>query len=365
MGFLMNYYRKVDREAIQYDFLYFLDEDQDIYNEITELGGRIYKIKKPSIGLDSIKEIDQLFSRIGKDYPIVHNHEVYLSFIFEPLSKKHGNPSFISHSHTTKLSPKLLNRFRNTMLCLPINKVSDYRFACSREAGLSLFRKKWDTSHSYIIPNAIDCNKFSFSEVKRENARKKLGVEDKFVIGNVGRLEPGKNQSRLVDIFKEILKNRKNSVLILVGEGPDQQLIDTKVKQLGIENAVMFLGKRADIADLYCAMDLFVFTSLYEGLGIVLIEAQCSGLPCISSTGVPKMTCVNGNYFEFVDLKCSNEIWAKKALQFNGRADNAEVAVKNSGFDISVAVRDMEKLYYGIAEKRDTNELDNNISFVR
>ena len=166
---------------------------------------------------------------------------------------------------------------------------TDY-FACSELAGRWLFGDKtFEQGKVTIINNAIDLDKFKYDEKVRKEKRKELNInDDTLVVGHIGRFVAQKNHTFLIDIFSELHKKEKNSILLLIGQGPLIGEIKQKVETLGISDSVKFLGQRDDVNELYNAMDLFLFPSLYEGLGMVLIEAQANGLPCIASTEVPK-----------------------------------------------------------------------------
>lgn len=351
MGFLMNYYRAMDKSRIQFDFLFFLDKDQDIYDEITLLGGKIYQITKPSLSISSIREIFCFFEEHRGEYQIVHNHEVYLTFILSPASKKYGVPYFISHSHTTRLSPRVSGRIRNGLLCLPVNRMSDFKFACSDEAGKALFRKHWGKSESKVIPNAINIERFKYNENSRERIRSELGLENKFVVGNVGRLEAGKNHQKLIEVFEAVHEKNPNSVLIILGEGPMRNEIEKLIHEKKLDASVRLLGKKANIQDYYQAMDMFLFTSIYEGLGIVIIEAQCSGVPCVVSTGAPQSVKINTNLV-FQKLSDTSSIWAQSVLKNTKREDDGFINVATRGFDTESAKDKLALVYEAISDNR-------------
>ena len=352
----------MDNKVIQFDYLYFLDEDDGLISFLGKKGSRIYKISKPRISISFINEILVFAKKNAKEYDIVHNHEVYLTTFFSTLFKHYGTSTFISHSHTTRLSPKLLSKIRNSILCLFVSNHSDYQFACSDAAGHSLFKNKWNSNKSFIIPNAIRINKFQFNESTRNEYRKELGLTESLVIGNTGRLEPGKNQIRLIEIFKEILSLRPDSKLLLIGEGNELERIKEFINKNDLKDSIRLLGKRKDVNNLYQAMDIYIFTSIYEGLGITLIEAQCSGLPCIASTGVPKETAINSNIL-YCDLKQSNKYWANLALANTTRANNSINQQRLSRYDIDVAGKELFKLYKMISDKVDLKVIQNECLF--
>ena len=191
---------------------------------------------------------------------------------------------------------------------------TDY-MCCSEHAGRWLFGdKEYDKGNVYLLNNAIDIEKFKYDERLRANKREELGIDDDtLVIGHIGRFVEQKNHRFLIDIFNEIHQKNKNSILLLIGQGPLMKEIKEKVEKLNLSRCVKFLGQRNDANQLYNAMDVFLFPSLYEGLGMVLIEAQANGLPCLASSEVPQAAKIT-NIIDFIDLKEDKNIWVEKIL---------------------------------------------------
>ena len=186
------------------------------------------------------------------------------------------------------------------------------------------------------MKNAIDTNKFIYNKDIRRQKRKELNIENKFVVGHVGRFHPQKNHDFIIDIFKELNEKRKNSVLLLVGDGELRQSIENKVKELNLLDKVIFTGVRDDIPELLQSMDVFVFPSLYEGLPVTLIEAQATGLPCIVSDTITHEAIISSN-IQSVSLQKSAEEWADKILLIDNGSnrENAAIEIINSGFDVN------------------------------
>ena len=214
----------------------------------------------------------------------------------------------ISHSHfayapqniKTIIYRKLGNLFSNKYM------------ACSVDAAHYLFGKR--IGKVYILKNAINLEKFEFSNITRQTVRKNLNIENHFVIGNVGRFIEQKNHNFLIDIFHEIVKIRKDSVLLLIGDGDLEGEIKEKVKKTGINDKVIFLGSRNDVNELMMAMDLFLFPTLFEGLGIVLLEAQLSGLSCVCSNRLPQDVRITNN-ITFLDLNENINDWVNECVK--------------------------------------------------
>ena len=308
---VMNYYRHIDRSKIQFDFICDEDSTNIPYEEIESLGGKVILIPPYQKVFKYHKALKKALKE--ENYKIVHSHINTLSVFSLFAAKCAGVPVRIAHSHsTTNKKEKKKNLLKQILR--PFSKVfaTDY-MCCSELAGRWLFgNKEYDKGNVYLLNNAIDLDKFKYDEKIRNEKRKELNIDDDtLVIGHVGRFVEQKNHRFLIDIFNEVHKEKENSILMLVGQGPLMEEIKEKVKALGLENNVMFLGQRNDINELYQAMDLFLFPSLYEGLGMVVVEAQCSNLPCIVSSEVPKIVKIGSNII-FVSLENDIYYWAEK-----------------------------------------------------
>ena len=226
-----------------------------------------------------------------------------------------------------------------------LNSNANNYFACSEEAGEWLFGKKIINNNQLkIFKNAINCTEFKFNEDKRKWMRKELGLENKLVIGHVGRFNPQKNHKFLIDIFNEVYKKNKESVLLLVGEGDLLEEMKKYVNKLQLEEAVKFLGLRSDIADLMQSMDVFLFPSKYEGLGVVLIEAQAAGLRCLTSKGTPKEADVTDTV-EFLSLEKSAKEWAKIILEGNNNRNSYIKSINDKGYDVETNINWLTNFY--------------------
>ena len=345
-SFIMNYYRNIDRNKIQFDFI--CDEDStDIpYDEIKKMGGEVILVPPYQKLFKYQKKLNEIFK--NKKYKIIHSHINTLSIFPLRIAKKNNIPIRIAHSHsTTNKTEWKKNLIKNLLKGLSKIYATDY-FACSELAGRFLFGDKtYDNGKVVIIRNAIDINKYIYSKEKRENKRRELEINDNtIVIGNIGRFVEQKNHDFLIDIFEEVHNKNKNSILVLIGQGPLIQKIKNKVDNKKLENCVYFLGQKKDVNEWYQAFDTFVLPSLYEGLGMVLIEAQISGLPCVCSTEVPKEV-KEIQKFKFVDLKSDSKVWAKYILDLN--KNNNRISYKeeflNKGYDIKKEAKRLEKIY--------------------
>lgn len=339
---LMNYYRKIDRNKVQFDFLVHRDFIADYDEEIESLGGKIYRLPmlNPFSG-NYLNQLDHFFSD-HKEYKIVHSHLDCMAGIPLKYAKKNGVPVRIAHAHNsnqTKDKKYLLKLYfkRN------ITKYATKLFACSEEAGKWMFG-----SNSFsVLPNAIDAKQYVYNEKTGIQVRKDLGIAlDTTVIGHVGRFSPQKNHTFIIDVFGEVVKICPNSKLLLVGEGELQDKIKQKCETMGISNKVFFTGVRSDVPDLLQAMDVFLFPSLFEGLGIVAVEAQAAGMPCVISDRVPIECEKTNGLVQQITLDKGAEFWAKQVLKVAKIARrNTFDEIRKADFDIHENTKYLEHLY--------------------
>lgn len=329
-NFIMNYYRKIDRENIQFDFIYFKETEDDFKDEITSLGGRFFKFPEPT-SKDFSKQREDFFKKYAKEYTAIHCHVLFAAAAFADSAKRHGIKNIISHAHSTEYGSGLVRKIRNFILVKAAKRKATCALACSQKAGEFMFGKRMmHGGEVSVIPNAIDCSKYLFSEICRTDIRKELGIENSFVIGNVGGFVPLKNHNFLIDVFKIVHDKNPDAVLLLAGgEGTTSdtksQIID-KVKSLGLDDSVKFLGIRRDINKIMSALDVFVLPSLFEGFGLVMLEAQLSGLPCIASSTVPTETKCTENA-EYLELSKGAEYWAEEILKYYHTDNNRVIDI--------------------------------------
>lgn len=343
---VMNYYRHIDKNKVQFDFICDSDSTDIPYEEIESMGGNVILIPPYQKIIKYHKELKRVLKE-GK-YKIVHSHINTLSVFSLFAAKCAGVPVRIAHSHsTTNKKEKKKNLIKQILR--PFSKIfaTDY-MCCSELAGRWLFGdKEYNKGKVYLLNNAIDLEKFRYDESNRARIRKELGIEDNtIVIGHIGRFVEQKNHTFIVDIFNEVHKKNSNSMLVLVGQGPLQDEIKSKVSLLGLDDCVKFLGQRNDVNELYQVFDVFVLPSLYEGLGMVLIEAQCSGCYCIASKEIPKIAKITSN-MSFEKLEDSSELWAANILKELKPIDREKSSkyIREFGYDISVENKKLENYY--------------------
>lgn len=343
---LMNYYRHMDREKIQFDFLEHRRDRAAYDDEIETLGGRIFRLPRLNpLSSDYFHALNAFFAA-HPEYRIVHSHLDCMSAYPLCAAKNAKVPVRIAHAHSTsqdrnwKLVFKLISKKLISLYTTDL-------FACSADAGEWMF----GTKDVHILPNAIDIERYAFNLLIRNQTKKALGLDDAFVIGHIGRFSAVKNHSFLTDIFAQIKRQEPNSKLLLVGAGSEMQAVQQKVKTLGLGADVIFTGVRNDVANLMQAMDVFVFPSLYEGLGIVLIEAQAAGLPCVVSDTIPREAYLT-DLVTAEKLSSSVEKWAEKILKKRDfpRTDRRD-EIAAHGFDITTEAVKLQEFYINAYEQ--------------
>ncbi len=347
MSVLMNYYRNIDRDRVQFDFAYYpvsRFSHVTYEDEICDMGGRVYKLADPR---KIVKFNDELGKLIRNElYKTVHIHDPFLVNIVYYTLRKCNVKNIIVHSHATKWSDKRFSSVRNRLFCVNLTKHADYLFACSRAAGDFLYGER---SRYYIMNNAIELDRYSFRQDVRDRMRQELFVDDRIVFGHVGNICAQKNHAFLINVYKEIRRLNKKTMLIIVGDGGLREELESLIQSNDLENDVYLLGARSNVEDYYQAMDCMIFPSLYEGLPMVGVEAQCSGLSVLFSDSVTRE--VGADYSDYMSLAESKSSWAKKALQLAAQPLNREKGKETMaklGFDIHEQAKKVENLYLGM-----------------
>ena len=342
--FLMNMYRNMDHSRIVFDFL--LQSSENLYQqELESYGSRIYQI--PAYFRHPLQNRTQLQDVLKLPFSAIHVHGNALLYVM-PLfaAKKAGIPCRIMHSHSTSMYYKwampwhMLNRLR-------INRCVTHRFACSEAAGDWMFDRPYQ-----VIRNAVDLDAFSFNAQARKSLRTELGIpETATVFGQVGRLSSVKNQIFSLEVFSKFIRQRPESFLLLVGIGSMEQELRQKARQLGIEQQLRFLGVRTDVSRLENVFDLLLCPSLYEGLGITVIEAQANGIPVYCSTAVPEQAAVSESVHR-ISLDLGPEAWAEAILRENlERADHRR-QLEDAGYDVRLEAKKLQAFYLEAVKER-------------
>lgn len=337
---IMNYYRAIDKEKYQFDIFIYKDSPDSDFTEIESLGGRVYKISNIRNPFKFIVDLKDILHK--NQYKIVHGYLNTLNVFAMLAAKMAGCPIRIAENLSTAHPGEKKTIIKNIL------KLFSRGFSTNLAAN-SLYAARWlygdKASNTYILRNALDLEKYKFDEIERQRTREKYELENKFVIGHVGRFSYQKNHDFLIDVFYEIIKRNPNAMLLLIGYGELEQKIKEKVLRLGLDPNVIFIGKTEDLAKYYNAMDCFVLPSFYEGLPVVGIEAQAFGLPCVFSSEITPETKILDTC-SFLSLEESADIWAERILQNQNlkRNDNNEL-IKSAGYDLKEEVRKLTNYY--------------------
>lgn len=345
---LYEYYRYMDHDKVTFDFIINNDIDDGILEQpLEQMGCRIYR-------LDPLKR--NLFSRLRSlkkiikegHYDAVHAHLAVRSCFILHYAKKYGVKMRIAHSHTAyETISSLKLKFDHTLTAIS-QRQATHLFACGMDAGKYIWGEKAvKNGRVHIMRNAVDTEKFMFREPERRSVRAELGAEDKLIIGTVGRLHEQKNYSFLLNVFQKVLLKRPDAILVMVGRGNLEAELKNKAREWKIDSNVKFLGVRSDVDRLLNAFDLFVLPSLYEGLPVVLVEAQANGLPEVVSDKVTKEAEIT-DLIEFMPLTAREEEWAEQLIsQAEKRKDRKKYAeiVREAGYDIQCESRKMQEFY--------------------
>ena len=348
-SFLLNYYRHIDREKIQFDFLCNSHNPVAYEDELIKLGGRTFHITARSQNYRLYQEeLKQVFDEHAKEWDAIWVNVCSLANVdYLKIAKKYGITKRIIHSHNSQNMDGKLRVLLHKLNRLTIKNIATDFWACSEESA------KWFYSgdalkKAVVIRNAIDVDRVQFDEEKRKAIREKYGWEKQFVIGNIGRLHFQKNQTFCLDIFSQYIKTNPDSVMVFVGQGEDEQKLKAKTQELGIEDKVCFVGVQKDIQAWLSSFDLFLFPSLFEGLSVVALEAQANGITTLAADKViPEEIKINDNFI-FFSLDNDDYTWSEKikSLENMVRADKRIIhkGFLDKGFDIRIESQKLQEL---------------------
>ena len=331
----MNIYRHIDREKVQFDFVKHTPNKGAFENEIIELGGKIYEA--PEYKMYNHISYCKWWKHHLIEHPehiIVHGHYFTISYEYLKVAKHYGRIT-IAHSHA-----KHLDSFLKNQLIKGVPKVSDYRFACSYDAGVWLFK-----DYTFmILKNAIDTNLYRFNQLIRDSYRSQLKLDDKFVLGTVANFHFVKNPFGMIDLFKRVHQKNENAVLVWVGEGGLRDDIQKKIEEERLQECIYLLGSRDDVPQLLQAMDAFALPSFSEGLGLVLIEAQAAGLPTYCADTIPTDVDITPlcKHLPLDQL----DTWANQIISdYKGARENTENLIMEQGYDIRDTSKWVQEFY--------------------
>ena len=355
---IMDLYRQMNRDEIQFDFLVhssavngFVEEapqrtPQFYDEEIRQLGGHIYVLPKFKVYnyLTYKKAICSFFKK-HHEFRVVQGHMTSTAGIYLPIAKKYGVPVTVAHSRNAGVN-KGLKGIATRFFRRNLVEKADYCFACSRLAGDDVFGEEAvRQGRVKIIHNAIEVARFTYDSRKRDKIREELGLTGQLVIGHVGRFDYQKNHPYLIEIFAKLCKIRQDAALLLLGEGTDMENIKLKCRELGIAEKVMFLGNQKKPEDYYQAMDIFLLPSFFEGLPGVLVEAQAAGLMCFASDTITT-ECKVTDMVSYLSIEQPAEEWAKRinASAVYERQNTCRI-MRDAGFDVE-AQAEGYRLFY-------------------
>lgn len=346
--FLMKMYRSLDREKYQMDFC--VNSDENFYEkEIASLGGKIYKIPAKSQNIVKWhKELKRVVRENGYQY-VIRVCEHSLAVLDLLVAREGGAKQLVMRSSNTGSGSKMSTVVHRCFCFLP-QIVPTVKLAPSTEAAEYTFGQGCvERGEVFLLHNAIDTNVYCFDEIGRERLRKELGLEDKFVVGHIGRFNHQKNHDFLIDVFQEIHDVNSQARLVLVGKGELEEAVRQKVCALGLEEYVTFTGVRQDIPQLLSAFDVFLFPSLYEGMPNTVIEAQATGLPCVISDTITREADITG-LVSYLALG-NPEQWSGILLDctIRGGAERRDITAKirEAGYDIRDAAKNFSHLVFG------------------
>lgn len=349
---IMNYYRHIDTTKIQFDFLCNKSKLGAYDEEIKSMGGKIFRTP----GLNPVKwfKYEKMVKDLLKEnneIKIVHSHNGAFSLQAQLAAKKSNIKNRIVHVHGTKIDVNLKLPLKLLYKCF-LKFVSNNYWGCGKEAVRYYFGYKVIKDNNYrVIKNAIEVDRFLYNEEIRKKIRKEYNLENKFVIGNVARFMKQKNHTFILDLFKIILSKNQNAVLMLLGDGELQEEMKNKSRELGIENSVMFIGNVSNVNEMYQVMDVFILPSLFEGLPVVGIEAQASGLKCFMSDTITNEVAITNN-IRFLNLKNDSiEKWADEILSNeNYERKNMSKEIIDAGYSIEVEAKKLQDIYLEMGE---------------
>ena len=344
--FIMNIYRNMDRNKVQFDFLIHGKGGNCFENEVNQLGGVVYRVPSIKHYFQYCKQMKKILNQNANKYKAIHIHCGYaISYFDARLAKKYKIHNIIIHSHSSDTDVNK-RKIVQQLLKSKITKIATIKLACSKEAQKWMFSEDTNQDNECeIVTNGIYVDKYRWNEKIRQKIRKELKIEDKFVVGHVGRLSSAKNHIFLLEVFKEILEKEENAILLLLGDGELRNKIEEKVQEFKIEKKVIFLGNRENVNDFLQAMDVFVFPSLFEGFGLAALEAQVTGLRCFLSDIIAENVNVT-DLVKFISLEEKPKQWAEIIWNNkNYERENKVDIVKDKKYDIIDTTNKMEKIY--------------------
>lgn len=348
---VMNLYRNIDRNQVQFDFIIDHPEQLHFADEIKRLGGRIFSLPSfQGINMVQVRKAWNVFFIEHPEYRILHSHVRSYASVYIPIARKHGLKTII-HSHSTSNGGGVTALIK-CMLQYPLRFQADYFFGCSKIAGEWLFgRAIVNGERYYMMQNAIDLKMYRYKKETRDKYRKEIGAKDQVVFGHVGRFHIAKNHVFLLEVFSCIHRKMPKSRLMIVGDGDLRPLIEKKISELELQDSVVLMGMRSDVNELMQAMDCFLFPSKWEGLPVTVVEAQAAGLPCFVSDTVTRDVGLS-ELVTYLPIDQGPEVWEEKVLDSCLIRKDVSSDIIRSGFDITSSSAWLSEFYRSIYGKR-------------
>lgn len=344
---IMDTYRHIDREQIQFDFAVHTTDKCYFDEEIISLGGNVYSIPRfKFFNFFSYRKAWKDFFREHREIDVVHGHMTSTAGIYLLIAKRSGVPLTIAHARSAGVDPGLKG-FLTRALRINLEKKCKKALACSKEAAISAFGPKaYSDGAIEVVPNAIRTSRFVYNIDSRKRIREEYGILDStFVMGHVGRFHYAKNHEFLIEIFSEFKKLCDNAILMMVGEGTEMARIKEVVEQKGLSGSVIFAGNHSNVEDYYQAFDYFVFPSRYEGLPGTVVEAQTSGLKSMISDSITREVGIT-ELVKYKSLQESPSEWAKdifSSMEYE-RTDHQKEMIE-AGFDADDQTKFFTEMY--------------------
>ncbi len=348
---VMDLYRNMDRTKVQFDFMQHTTRVCDFQTEIEQLGGKVYHV--PPFRFWNYFSYCKAWKQFIKEHPeirIVHGHMTSTASVYLPIAHKKGVFT-IAHSRNAGVDKGIKGKLTK-FLRRNLKEKCDRCFACSKLAGEAVFGKAaMEQGSVTIIPNAIDAARFTFDPEERKKKREELHIRpEEFLIGEVGRFDPQKNQKYAVEILAECRKKNFPAKLILIGEGPLMETVRQQVEELQLQKYVIFTGLQKNVAPFYQAMDFFLLPSFYEGLPGVAVEAQASGLRGILSDAITTETAMT-TLMEFRSVQEPAEVWADRIIACGHyERQNTLKELQEAGFDVKSLAKQLQDFYLRVSE---------------
>lgn len=354
---MINIQAHIDRSKVNFDYLVYHNRKEPLEEKVFDMGSKKLVASVDNVPVRPLRRIlrmNEIRKVCKKNHvKILHYNADSAADMTNIIGAKLGGVKYITiHSHnagfgTAGIGIKLVSALLKPLIPL----ICDNYWACSDLAAKFLFPKSVIKTGNYeVIPNGIELDKYAYNPVVRKAIRKKLGVENKFVIGHVGRFSAQKNHTFLIDIFNKVYQKDTNTVLLLLGVGELMETIKTKAKDLGIENKIIFYGVSNEMEKMWQAMDIFVMPSLHEGLPVTGVEAQASGLPCIFSDTITREIDVTGKS-EFLPLDGTIEAWVDCILKHKAdKRESGVMALRNAHYDIQQTADTVSERYLNVAK---------------